>query len=276
MSDIAPPWMVTIGRLGVIDWRTKLLRSYDTGRQTIAAPYYQPYNYYFQLDAGLGQTLQGSIVTGQQYADTINVHVDENTVLGPLTGPLSRPLTSGEYFIKVTPGFNGALHHFGVVAVPPLSLFPNDAGRDSAAPRDLGELTRFIGRSNSFYTYFPRARVTMSDSPVSGPLVPDFGNPTPYAPSADWYRFSVSGNRRVRLSISGSRPGPTFVLHLDAGKKSIWGIGQTIDLARGSYLLSVYDQVTRVAGGGGGSIVIERDPRAENFERYAFELAVTA
>jgi len=273
-KDGSPPlWWVEMGYLGKIDPKTELLRSYDTGKQQVGQQFFSLWDFWFDLEAALGQTIQGSVFTGSGYSATLNVHIDENTIVGPLTGPYSRPFRSGRYYVKVTTSVGPTYFHFGIVAVPPLSLFPNDAGRTSAAPRDLGTLTGFLGRSNSFYTYFPRARVSESSGP--GPLLPDFNQPTPWAPSPDWYRFRLANPRRVRLTASGTLPAPTFVVHWQDGRTSIWSGGQTVDLQAGPYLLSVYDQKTQVAGGGSGELVIIRNPRAENFSHYQFELSVS-
>jgi hypothetical protein len=87
-----PPWWVEMGALGTIDPAMGLLRTYDTGKQQVGQLGFHLWDFWFDLDAGLEQRVQGSIVTGSGYGATLNIYIDENTVVGPLTGPLE---TSG-------------------------------------------------------------------------------------------------------------------------------------------------------------------------------------
>jgi hypothetical protein len=138
----------------------------------------------------------------------------------------------------------------------------------------LGALTSTLAHSNSFYTYFPRARVAHTDSSATGPLVPDFNNPVPYAPTPDWYQFSLAQPGTVQLAVSNiATPGETYVLVHPDGTSSIWGKNQSQFLAAGSYLLAVADKLTQV-GAGGGSLSFIRNSRAENFEHYSFQLVL--
>jgi hypothetical protein len=272
-AEPPPPNFIEMPYLGTLDTSTSLLRSFDSGKKEVGQAGFPEYFYEFLLDADMGQTLSGSIVTSVGYNATIEVQDAGHGNLGPLTGPLSKPLGSGKYFLHVTPSGGSTLFHFGVVAVPPLSMFPNDAGRNASQPRDLGVLTSQINHSNSFYAYFPRAQVVAEDS-AQGSLTPDFNNPVPFPPSPDWYQFTLPKAGGVQLIDTGGTavPGATFVLVQPEGTASVWGKGQTVIVASGTYSIEVLDQVTQIIGAGGNVVAFSRNPHAENFQHYSFEL----
>jgi hypothetical protein len=256
-----------MGGFGDVDPSTNLLNSYDTGQQQVGQPGFPYWEFWFQLNGRFEPKIEGSILSTSA---TINVMADEHSIVGPLVGPL-RPLSTGRYFVKVS---GHATFHFGFIAVPLLSSFPNDAGRTPQSARNLGTFSypNGVGHKNSFYTFFPRAQITPSSGP--GHLVPDFSHPTPFAPSPDWYSFNLPKRQRVRLQAAGSIPGPTYVLTLPNGSYALFPTGHTLELDPGLYLLAVYDQKTRVSGG--DNIVTYRDPNAENFEHYSFDIVVSA
>jgi hypothetical protein len=194
--------------------------------------------------------------------------LDENTVIGPLVG-LNTALRGGRYFIRVT---NAGLtnFHFGIIAVPPLSKFSNDAGHSQEAPLHLGTLTRSLSHKNSFYTFFPRERIKTSSGP--GQLMPNFSTPTPYAPTPDWYSFDLPSPRRLHL---GSNSGPSYVFRTPQHSYAAWAPGSVLEFDQaGRYLLGVYDQKTRVTAS--GQLFVERDPKVENFEHYSFYIEISA
>lgn len=269
------PNHVQMPYLGQIDPSTGLLRSFDSGTQRVGIPpYFLEWFYAFNFDSTFGtQKLSGSIDTSTGFGGTIEVQDAGHQNLGPLTGSLSRPLQTGSYFIHVTAG-SPVSFHFGVVAVPPLALYPNDAGHSRSSPLVLGTLTSTLAHSSSFYTYFPRAQVAHTNSSATGPLIPDFNNPVPYAPTPDWYQFSLTQPGTVRLAVSNiATPGETYVLVNPDGTSGIWGKNQPQFLAAGSYLLAVADKLTQV-GAGGGSLSFIRNSRLENFEHYSFQLVL--
>ena len=269
-----PPNYVEMPFLGTFDPNTNELRSFDSGKQVVGVPpYLTEWFYKFELDASLGQVLSGSIVTGPEYNANIEIQDAAHNTLGPLVGPLPQ-LGSGTYYIHVTAS-SSTNFHFGVVAVPPLSQYPNDAGHSQNSPLSLGSLTSTISHSNSFYTYFTREYVSESNSSATGSLLPDFTKPIPsYAPSPDWYQFSLSKAMSVSLSKSVPAPGPSYLLYLPDGRAGTLNSGDPIQLAAGSYLLAVYDQRTWVAAGGGGIVAI-RNPHDEDFEHYQFQLVAS-
>jgi hypothetical protein len=99
-----PPNYVQMPYLGQIDPSTGLLRSFDSGAQRVGiAPYFLEWFYAFNFDSTFGtQGLSGSIDTSTGFGGTIEVQDAGHQNLGPLNGPLSRPLQTGSYFIHVT------------------------------------------------------------------------------------------------------------------------------------------------------------------------------
>ena len=273
-AEPAPPNYVQMPYLGQIDPNTGLLRSFDSGNQQVGiSPFFTEWFFQFSLDSTDGPHLSGSNDNSSGYNATITVQNAGHQDLGPLTGPLPT-LQSGNYFIHVTSN-SPTLFHFGVIAVPPLSSYPNDAGhtKDSALP--LGTLTSSLSHNNSFYTYFPRAQISHTDSSAMGPLIPDFDHPMPYAPSPDWYQFTLLQTASVKLAVGNVFvPGETYVLFTSDGRASVWGKNQTQFLQPGTYWIMVVDKVTQVTAGGGG-VTFFRNARVENFEHYGFQLVLS-
>jgi len=266
-----PPNYVQMPYLGKIDPNTGLLSSFDSGSQHVGiAPFFTEWFYQFSLDADDGQVLGYWIDTSTGYGATIEVQDAGHQNLGPLSGPLPK-LSSGNYFLHVTAN-SPTLFHFGVIARPPVSLYPNDAGhtQDSALP--LGTLTSSLSHNNNFYTYFTRLDPPYTNSPATGALIPDFNNPIPYAPSPDWYQFTLSQTAPVKLAVGNiAVPGETYVVVRLDGTSSVWQKNQTQILQPGTYRLMVVDKLTQVITGG-GTLGFFRNSHAENFEHYGFQL----
>jgi hypothetical protein len=260
--------------LGEMDPSTHLQRSFDSGKQGVGVAPWSEYWYKFFFAGPPGTGLTGFVATGGDFQSTITV-VDNNLrPLGTLNGTVPAALPGGSYYIHVTaPGHT--FFHFGLVAPPNLTQFPNDAGHTESTALNLGPLGKILTHSSSFYTFFARMDPPQ-DSPSQGSMTPDFSRPNPNPPlQSDFYVFTLATPGPVKLNSSHGGFGepdhntPQYILKQPDGTKLSWPNNQTINLVSGTYLLQVVDQRTEVTQGGN---VTFRNSQFEDFENYRFQL----
>jgi hypothetical protein len=264
-----------IGDLGTMDRATNREKSFDSGQQWVGTQFFPSWWYRFNMTAPPSGSLLFSVVcTGPSYGATITVLDNRQNVVGQVSGTNPPNLRNGDYYLHVTAPSHTKFR-FGVIAPPPLSQYPNDAGRTSEIALDLGRLNKVIVHANNFYTFFNRQTIDCgSSSSEERPLEPDFNDPNPNPPvQMDFYRFTLPKAGPVKLFNAGSwigSHGPTYIIQPSNSNPAVWSDKQTLDLEGGTYLLKVLDQLTQASGGASNPIF--RDPHAENIEPYQFEL----
>ena len=265
-----PTSAIAIGIFGLIAPGTTLFHSYDTGTQLVGTAFYPTIWYSFSVGSGEAQAIQlnSSFRTGSDYGASYTLYDGNLTPLGRFDA--EQVLKSGSYYIQVMAN-SPTKFHFGFVGIPAKRDFKNDAGRSEDKALSLGKLPKATTHTNDFYTFYKRLDVALTDLPTPGTMVPDFQSPNP-AIQTEFYSFELGNSTSLKV-LSISRDDDTYIISQPATATTVvLKDGQSVQLAAGIYGLEIVDRLTQVSGGGAGTVVLTRDPHAENYEHHTFEL----